>query len=410
MRGGRVASDALRKSQALCEEFAGVEEGFNRYELLLLVKRAGKHVGFTPRMICLLDYYFAYVRDSDFEEGGLPIVYQSVTKTALDMGVSERQIQKLESALFSIGAIGFQDSGNHKRFGQRCSETGRVVYAFGIDLRPLLYLREELEAKLQQKRLYDEAWLSTKREISMKRREIRALLAEWERDEEASYDLMRTFALRYDQIAIQIRTHLSLEKLRALLVGHESLCSQIRDRMGVMPSGIKQVAQQASVPKRTSIGSTKHATKFVHYNDTNQELIKPCSRKDVGFQKSVVEPTEPNNQASSSVLDHVSLSMVVEAASERFAMFLSHDPDWRDVVEAAYRLRGEMDVSQASWGEACRVLGRNGAAVCLLVTDRAISREADPVRNPPAYFRGLVRRAEEGRLRLHSTLFGLLAC
>jgi hypothetical protein len=107
-------------------------------------------------------------------------------------------------------------------------------------------------------------------------------------------------------------------------------------------------------------------------------------------------------------LEHVTLGMALSAASERLSAQLPKDPGWGDLVEAAYGLRQELGVSQQSWGEACGVLGRSGAAVAILVTDRAALREEDPARSPAAYFRGLVSRAERGELRLHSTLFGLL--
>ncbi len=100
--------------------------------------------------------------------------------------------------------------------------------------------------------------------------------------------------------------------------------------------------------------------------------------------------------------------MAVSVAGPRVRALLRDDSDWSDVVEAAYAVRAELGVSQASWGEACGVLGRTGAAVCLLVTERAAEREEDPVRQPAAYFRGLVRRARGGELRLHRSVFGLL--
>ena len=47
-------------------------------------------------MIQLLDYYFAFTRDADWEQGSRPVVYQSLAKTALDLSVTERQVQRLE--------------------------------------------------------------------------------------------------------------------------------------------------------------------------------------------------------------------------------------------------------------------------------------------------------------------------
>lgn len=174
--GGRIASPAFRQSLDQCEDFTGLEEKTNRYDLLLLAKRTGKLAGFSPRMIYLLDYYMAFTCELDWEEGSRPIVYQSLARTSLDLGVTERQIQKLEKQLFEVGAITWNDSGNHKRYGKRDPNTGRIQYAYGVDLTPLAYLKTELEDKLQQKQLYDKAWLDTKRNISQYRRQIRSLI------------------------------------------------------------------------------------------------------------------------------------------------------------------------------------------------------------------------------------------
>ncbi len=156
--GGRIASDRFRETQEFSREFLGLDANTNRYDLLLLVKQVGKDAGFTPRMIALLEYYVvAFTRDIDWEEGSRPIVFQSLSRSALEMGVSERQIQQLEKQLFDVGAITWHDSGNHKRFGSRDPASGRLLFAYGVDLTPLASLKTELEDRLHQKQLYAHA-------------------------------------------------------------------------------------------------------------------------------------------------------------------------------------------------------------------------------------------------------------
>ncbi len=179
-RGGRIGSTRLRETLEQSQDFTGLEEDTNRYDLLLLVKRVGKLAGFTPRMISLLDYYMAFTRDCDWEEGASPIVYQSLSRTALDLGVSERQIQKLEKALFEAGAITWNDSGNHRRYGKRDEESGLILYAYGVDLTPLAYLKSDLESKLHEKQLEMSAWMEAKRQISWYRRQIKSCICEME--------------------------------------------------------------------------------------------------------------------------------------------------------------------------------------------------------------------------------------
>ena len=142
-RGGRSSSPLHRRAQELVQEFTGLEADVNRYDLLLLVKRIGKQAGFTPRMIALLDYYMAFTKDYDWKQGSSPVVYQSLSKTALDLGISERQVQRLEQSLFETGALTWNDSGNHRRYGKR-DDSGRIMYAYGVDLTPLAFLKASL--------------------------------------------------------------------------------------------------------------------------------------------------------------------------------------------------------------------------------------------------------------------------
>src|ERR1700760_3948089 len=55
------------------------------------------------------------------------------------------------------------------------------------------------------------------------------------------------------------------------------------------------------------------------------------------------------------------------------------NPVWRDVVDAADWLRGEMGISRSLWGEACLAMGRECAAVAVaLVSARRRSTSAHP--------------------------------
>jgi replication initiation protein RepC len=359
----------------------------------------------------LLDYYMAFTRDCDWEQGARPIVYQSLARTSLDLGLSERQVQRLEQQLFALGAISWNDSGNHRRHGHRDPETGRILYAFGVDLTPLAFLRPKLEQKLAEKQLADEAWLACKREISKRRREICGLLAEW-REEGASLDQVDEYQASYDQLAVKIRTHHRLDELRSLLIRHQSLLNAITDQMGAAPTNAEEAHERANQSLGAGCSSPGGDRNVAHIHYTTQELPSICSRSlGTGLQGSVAEPPEPTHPASAAGLQHVTLKMALEAASERF---LGHLPlgtqpiNWTDAIEAAYRLRNDLRVSQGYWAEACEVLGRMGAAVCLLIVDRAALREDDPVRKPAAYFRSMVNRARAGELRLHASVYGLL--
>lgn len=425
--GGRIGSAALRHSYELSAEFAGLEADTNRYDLLLLVKRAGRSAGFSSRMIQLLDYYMAFTRDADWEEGARPIVYQSLAKTSLDLGVSERQVQRLEQGLFALGAITWNDAGNHRRYGQRCPDSGRILYAFGVELTPLAALRAELVEKLAGKEVHDRTWMETKRQISWYRRQICAGLAEAEEGGHAEW--VAASAARYQTFAVPIRTYMGLDVLRALLADHKTLHGEIIAALPtIAPSETRRLSDKMS---------SKDDSDVIDYNHTKQESSNELESRPQAscFQESVTEPVRvmPESAAASNGkiseqgafseptgsgdnvtgpgLEHISLKQALNAASERFRAHLPIEPrplSWSDLVEAAFRLKCELHVSQQNWAEACATLGRNGAAVCLLLTDRANMRDVEPVQKPGAYFRAMINRAKIGELRLHSSVLGIL--
>ena len=441
--GGRISSPKLRQLQEKCDDFTGLEEGINRYDLLLLVKRAGKAAGFSPRMINLLDYYMAYTRDIDWEEGSRPIVYKSLSSTALDMGVSERQIQALEKQLFELGAITWHDSGNHKRYGQRCEESGQILYAFGVDLTPLAYLRSDLQKKLHEKELYDRAWKETKRQISYFRRQIRSYLLEAENREGESHptntldrEQILSFSQKYETIAVPIRTYIDLHALRGLLDKHKALFSSIES--AIETSFVEQY-EDLNETKMKQKDSPKDDSNCVHYKYTNHKQsnkLNTCRDNPISFQKSVAEPSQDNldlkndqysqvkskgargseNEASADTIEktglqHVSLKQLLNVASDRFKDCLPIEPrpmNHRDFIDAAYKMKDKLGISQNSWGHACLTLGRIGAAVCVILTDQANLREENRVRKPAAYFNAMIDRAKKGELKLHQSIMGHL--
>ncbi|TWT96922.1 hypothetical protein Pla108_26980 [Botrimarina colliarenosi] len=399
----RLAAQKSRFEEEHRDPFAALEEDADRYQLLLLVKRVGKEGGFSPRMIQLLDYYLAYTTKEDWEEGSRPIVFQSVGRTAMDLGVSERQIQKLEKQLFAVGAITWRDSGNHKRYGLRDKRTGRLVYAFGVDLTPLGHLKNDLEDKLHQKRLYVEAWRATKRDISMCRRRIRSALIE--ADEQGIDKSQRAaWEEEYGAIAHQLRTHHSLQELRGLLVRHTELLRRLSGAIGQQGG---RCARSEPTIAATDICADRSEEKFAHLeysNPINQVSSRPAG---VGLQEGGREEPEDQRRTLKPSCSTVSLRQALSGATDRFLQRLPHpssQPNWSDLIEAAYEIRGELRISQQSWNDACRILGRPSAAVCVLLTDRGTTRVSGRVRLPDAYFQGMVRKGSHGKLRLDTSL------
>ena len=404
--GGRIASDQLRSSLKHADEFKGLPKGVSRYDLLLLIKRVGKGAGFTPRMIALLDYYMAFTKDIDWERGSAPIVYQSLSKTALDLCVSERQVQKLEKLLFEKGALCWHDSGNHRRYGQRDQKSGRIIYAYGVDLSPLAALKDELEAKLEEKQLYDRAWMETKRQISWYRAQIRSAVAELIESGQGAHE----FESQYKKISGAIRTYMSLEQLRALLSSHKEIHNQLK---ALNPADDDKSVTDSNESKMTQKSSCRDEQKFARIESTthkpsnkldSSKLFEGLSKRTGANSKTSAPKSNPLSDRQileRAGLARITLPDVLEAGSDKLKAYLPlTEPDWPAFIEAAYQLKNSLNISQASWAAACQLLGRSGAAICVLITDQAVQRTDEPVRKPAAYFAAMVERARVGHLSL----------
>ena len=417
------------------EEEGGLLATADRYHLLKLVERVGKGAGFTPRMIDLLAYYLRFTRECDWEEGARPVVYQSLSKTALDIGVSERQIQKLEKALSEVGALTWRDSGNLRRYGQRCPQSGKILYAFGVDLSPLAEREEELTQLLEEKETYARSWMEAKRQISFYRRQVKALLAEVTEQSESSHLQVAQLEERYQAIAIQIRTHLKLSRLQTMIVEHRELYLAAK----ALAEQGRSVAQDC---EQTEKETRKNEEKFAHNKDTNQipfnklntsraraapnrlargrkgeasssketslSTDSPSAQRRVGQSQPHSSPTE-NSQGSGA--GKISLNQILNASSSRFREYLPRTLNTVNeyhLVDAADRLRTTLEISKGSWSRACQTMGRVGAAICLMLTDQAALREINPARIPGAYFNALIKRSQSGELNLKPAIFALL--
>ncbi len=411
MSGGRVSSQRYRESFDV-----QIEETVNRYELLLLCKRVGKEAGLTSRMIQLLDYYINYTRDSDWEEGAQPIVYQSLSKTALDMGINERQVQNLEKALFEAGALTWKDSGNHKRYGQRCNKTGVILYAYGVDLTPLASLKEMLEEKLQQKQERDHLWMETKRQISFYRSQIRACIAE---ASEKGDENAQQWSDAYEAIATQIRTHIKLEQLLSLLERHKALQGLILE--GLSQYDTVEKTEKAACTSAENCAHNKYTkNKISNKLESNNSVLNSSNGSSNTDQHCETEETsEPEAQAETKPVDvlrsaglqHITLKQAVSASSQRLKNYLpieEGDLTWGDFIEAAFKLKNELNISQTSWGRGCEVLGTSGAALSVLLADHATQRLFNPIENANGYFCAMMERAKLGQLKLHNSIFGIL--
>jgi replication initiation protein RepC len=419
--GGRVSSPKFREATLTSEAFKGLPEGVTRYHLLNLVKKVGPEAGFSAKMIHLLEYYIHFTREDDWQDGARPIVYQALSKTALDLGVGERQIQKLEQALFKLGALTWNDCGNYKRYGWRDAKTGHIVEAFGVDLSPLASLQLMLDETLQNKRLYQDAWAEQKRQISWHRAQIRALIAEAGDHGLDTSDVARD----YDAINYTLRAYMDLEKLTELRRQHADLRERL---LAMLDTGDVQEDNPSSVSGLFPNNTSMDVQNGVHIYSTtlNQSDKSDYSSQGIAFRESVAASSPPKrvDRASGNAekgveaparvttgFDKITTKQVLNAASERFRSRIpitGNALSWSDIVDAANDLLHDLGINKTAWYDACAVMNRYSAAISVMIIDQKMHDPKTKIGNPGGYLRAMTGRAKKGELNLQQGVFGLL--
>jgi len=420
--GGRVSSPKFRASLQRAEEFNGLEEDVNRFHALKLIKKAGKDAGFTAELIELLEYYLVRTDEIDWTEGNQPICYQSVVNTAQDLDISERQVRNRERALNALGALTWEDSGNFKRYGVRDRETRRIMYAFGVDLSPLASLIPILEYKVEEKKALKALWGEHKRKISGLRARIRALLAEASHHNELEA-LLEDMQHDYEDISYSIRTYHRLDALKALLEKHQIVYQSLIEALDTSSKAVDNT-------EITDNTSSREEIDYRHIqctNKTKSNKLDTCSNPPgISFQESVPKVSVRNGEDSAfgkeqketelatktkDDISKVTWKQMLNACSERFKNQIPiHDRplSWEDLLDAAYQILPDLGINKATWWQSCQILGRHGAAICVMIIDQKAQDPHDPVRNPGGYLREMTARAKKGELNLHGSVFGLL--
>ena len=418
--GGRISSPKFRESLQQSENFTGLATDTNRFHALNLIKQVGREGGFTPELIELLDYYLWRTSEIDWTEGNQPICYQAVISTALDLGISERQVNKREKALNLLGVLTWEDSSNFKRYGMRDRETGVILYAYGVDLSPLAFLVPELERKVAEKTGQKERWNQLKRQIHGLRAKIRAMLAEAALIPELT-DFVVSTGQAYDDIAYSIRTYHTHGHLETLLDRHRLVHEALLETL-------KEYSKAEDNDQITQDSSSKDAIEFCHIHNTNNPIsnkldysrAQPDTSKEAvvdstitkGTIESAASPQPLINTKFHEDFGKITLKQIIGACSDRFRDRLPRHSGramtWDDVFEAAYSLLPELGIHKSAWNAACGELSGYAAAICVMIIDQKAQDPTNPVRNPGGYLRQMTARAGTGELNLLGSIFGML--
>lgn len=336
----------------------GLPSGVRRIDLLSLVENLGKRgLGLSSTATRVLRHYVWRSRDEDYRAGRICAVWDRVCRTADDLDLCGRAINDAERELETKGLIARTTGGNGARSGLRSA--GAIRWAAGINLAPLIERYVDLKAAWEARSLEQQAVAECKAEIRRLRRLIRegAIPAMVERAE----------AILPDGRVAPIHR---IERLKAIQSGLEGVLAELASEPRAM-----KTSDRPEENSRPNI-QTHHSS-------------RSCSGR-------LTEPT-------------ITPRMALDLASDEYRLLASAhgDPGWPSLIDASRQTASWLGIGQRSWAKACTLLGRERAALCVLVIDRNArlrSGHRYQARHPGKCLSGMVSSATSAGFNLDGLL------
>jgi replication initiation protein RepC len=392
--------------------FTGVAPGTAKpLRYLGAFQEAEPYLGLPAHAFKLVSWLVKQTQPQDWEEGSRPIAWPSARRQQEFLGLSAARVKSLNRALFETGIFVIRDNEQGKRYGRR-GKDGRIIIndTFGFDLSPLAQRYDEFiwlaaAAKLERERMKD-----GRRRVTLARRAIRqigeqlaelnALPAGWPQLEADTAALVRAGkqVARSDELA---------------LIAHS-----LERRKAEAEQWLREAAVLASKPVETSPEGLENEPHTITTNLT----INLKDTVVANERSNRIEPAVPPSPPPAPVPASPPVSSDAPLTAEReyrikpdqlldlvprlAAYVFTATPNWRDIVDAASQgLRTELGVSASLWGEACRVMSREAAALALAIVSTKPTGHFTS--GAGGYFAGMLRKFEKGELRLERTIWAL---
>jgi replication initiation protein RepC len=303
-------------------------------------------------------------------------------------------VKHLNRALFEAGIFVIRDNPQGKRYGRRGPD-GRILEAYGFDLSPLALRYDEFVATAAAARVERERKRALRRRITLARRaitQVGAALADLDAVPEG-------WACLATEAADLVTAARRAERTDDLALAAKGL----ERRQGEAEQWLRDAAK----PVETSPTGLENEP---HTITTNlSENLKDTVIANEG--SSPPQPPVPPSPSPVALVPaerefRLKAGQLLDLMPRLAAHILTDSPTWRDIVDAAGDgLRIELGVSPSLWGDACRVMGREKAALALAIVSTKPPEHF--TRGAGGYFAGMVRKDERGELRLERTLWAL---
>lgn len=309
----------------------GLPDGVTPFKLCDLVAEIApgtcKKERLSATAVRILQYFIRACRQSDFEPGKICGTWEQPQTMAGELRISTKVLHNAEAELLEAGFIERTHTSHARRSGKR--HNGNIVALAGISLRPLIDGWAKWQARREAIEIQANAILCLKQEVAALNREVRAS-DNPDAIERASEILPRGRVSRINDV----------EKLEALRDALEALLVLLE-----LPSGATKSSDQTE--------------EMVTPNIPESNSSKNCSGARCG-------------RGDDDRATKVTPDFIAGIASSDYRSLLpeGRPPSWRDMVDASATACRWHGISPAAFGEACKNLGRERAAICIVVIDR----------------------------------------
>jgi replication initiation protein RepC len=381
------------------DQFAGVPRGSAKpLRFLGAFQEAEPYLGLPAHAFKLVSWLVKQTQAQDWEEGSRPIAWPSARRQQEFLGLSAARVKSLNRALFEAGIFVIRDNEQGKRYGRR-GPNGRIIEAFGFDLSPLAqrydeFVRLAAAAKLERERMKD-----GRRRVTLARRAIRQIGEQFAE--------LGTLPDGWTQLEADMAALIRAGKHAAQSEDMALIAHSLERRKTEAEQWLREAATRASKPVETSPEGLENEPHTITTNLTINLKDTVIACEGSSQVEPAVPPSPPPVQPPTAEREfRLKAEQLLDLAPRLAAHVFSEIPTWRDIVDAAGQgLRPELGISTSLWGEACRAMGRDQAALALAIVSTKPAGHFTS--GAGGYFAGMLRKFEKGELRLERTLWAL---
>lgn len=415
--GLRKLSLAMLNTERVGETFGGLPDKTLPGRVLAAFKAAAPALGYSGRVVHIVDWLFSFTQPQDWTTGSRPVVWPSAALQQEALGIGPTQAKALNRHLVELGLVTMKDSPNGKRYGKRDPQ-GRIVEAYGFDLSPLAVRLQEFQAVAEKARQEREQMRRLRRRATIAMRGLEQILEtaaelgfadpEWGKAGHDARTLARSLKRteRPDELAhgVRILERRHAEAKKRLETAASKAAEGVVGDVDSDPKGPENRPHYYNYKPNpypqedTVMASEECKSRLDPLSPTTWPVPRATERRGVD-QSAVRKP-----RMDAGPVMRLTTDELVRMAPRLKPYLRTPSPTWPDIVDAADWLRHDLGVSQPLWGEACLAMGREQAAIALAIVSMKPAEHFTS--SPGGYFHGMVARARAGTLNLSRTIWG----